>query len=98
MVATEAARRTRRARRTGPTRRRPPRETWRDTIRGVHIASEEEGRRLFDFQARKALGISGDEFIVRWDAGEYRRVSNSDQAHKIDRLAMLIPVARRTPA
>jgi hypothetical protein len=31
----------------------------------------EEGEHILDRQTRKILGISGDEFLRRWDAGEY---------------------------
>lgn len=30
-----------------------------------------QARRLFDHHARRMLGISGREFLRRWDAGEY---------------------------
>jgi len=33
--------------------------------------SREEGRALLDRQARYFLGISGDEFVRAWDAGEF---------------------------
>ena len=79
------------------TRIRRPRETWRDTIPGVHIATEQEGRALFDYQARKELGISGEEFLGRWDAGEYRDLVDAVMVRKIERLTMLIPFARRIP-
>lgn len=80
------------------TRVRRPRETWRDSIPGVHFATEREGLALFDYQARKELGISGEEFLARWDAGEYHDPADETIARRIERLAMLIPFARRTPA
>lgn len=98
MVATETPRRVLGAHRTGPTRVRPPRDTWRYTIPGVRLTTAKEGREIFDYQASKTLGISGEEFLRRWDAGEYRHVEDFDEAHKIDRLVMLMPFARRTPA
>lgn len=79
-------------------RRRRPREAWRDSIRGVHVATEQEGRDLVDCQARKHLGISGEEFLAQWDAGEYRRIADPVEARKVQRLAMLIPFARRVRA
>ncbi len=33
--------------------------------------SHEDLWAIFDQEARRALGISGDEFLRRWDAGEY---------------------------
>lgn len=79
-------------------RLRRPRQTWRDSIPGVHIATPSEGLRLFDYQVKKELGISGKLFLERLDAGEYRTVSDPVTARKVERLLMLIPFARRTRA
>ena len=73
------------------------RRVRRRPVAGVHVTTASEGRALFDHQATKVLGISGDEFLRRWDAGEYRNLPDADGARKIRRLAMLIPFARRTP-
>jgi hypothetical protein len=78
--------------------KRPPRETWRVSIPGVRMATEEEGQRLFDRQARRTLGISGEEFLERWDSGAYRDVTDPHEANKVRRVAMLIPSVRRTRA
>jgi hypothetical protein len=67
-------------------------------IPGVDILSREEGKALFDFQARKLLGISGDEFLRRLDAGEYEGPDETPEARKVNSLVMLLPFARRTPA
>jgi hypothetical protein len=69
-----------------------------DAIHGVHIATPEEGRALFDRQARKTLGISGNEFLKNWDAGKYRPVPDTADGRKVGRLVMLMPFARRTKA
>lgn len=53
-------------------------------------ASREEGIEILDRAARQALGISGEEFLRRWDAGEYEE--SEDRA--VARVAMLIPFAR----
>jgi hypothetical protein len=66
------------------------------SIPGVHIATVDEGRTLFDRQARKTLNISGDEFLRRWDSGEYRHVRDDAKGRRVRRLAMLIPFARRS--
>jgi hypothetical protein len=61
----------------------------------VRELSREEGRRLFDRQARRYLGISGEEFLERWDAGEY---GDPDDRTKnppgVMQLAMLLPFVR----
>ena len=56
----------------------------------VRELTREEGRELFDKRARALFGITGEEFLGRWDAGEYREASDS----KVATLAMLIPFAR----
>lgn len=63
----------------------------------AHVATEEEGRALVDHQARKHLGISGEEFLRRWDAGMYR-LADGEEAEKAARLSMLILFAGRTNA
>jgi hypothetical protein len=37
----------------------------------IRERSFEEGRELFDRQARLRLGMSGEEFLRAWDAGEF---------------------------
>ncbi len=51
----------------------------------------EEGRDLFDRKARQYLGVSGDEFIRRLEAGEY---GDPDDDSRVMRLVMLLPFAR----
>lgn len=61
----------------------------------VRELSREEGRQLFDRQARRYLGISGDEFLEKWDAGEY---GDPDDRTKnppgVMQLAMLLPFVK----
>jgi hypothetical protein len=61
----------------------------------IQYTAPHEGRRLFDYQARKLLGISGEEFLRKWDAGEYRDVADAPEQRHIMRLAMLIPFGRQ---
>jgi hypothetical protein len=35
-----------------------------------YLLSEEEGKRFFDEAIQEMLGISGEEFLRRYDAGE----------------------------
>lgn len=62
------------------------------SIPGVEILTREEGRAFFDRQARKYLGISGEEFLRRYDAGEFRP---SCQNLSVSRMVILLPFARR---
>lgn len=57
---------------------------------GIRELSYEEGWALLDERAREFLGIGADEFLHRWDAGEYANVDRSEVIH----VAMLIPFAR----
>ncbi len=50
-----------------------------------------EGRAIFDEAARCHLGMSGDEFLRRWDAGEF--ADDPDRPEVID-VAMMIPLVR----
>lgn len=53
-------------------------------------SAEAEGRALFDRAARRALGISGEEFLARWDSGEWADCDDPN----VDGIAMLLPFAR----
>jgi hypothetical protein len=56
--------------------------------------NQQEGRAFFEEQARKLLGISGEEFLRRWEAGEYDELADDPEHPEILRLATLIPFAR----
>jgi hypothetical protein len=56
------------------------------------VMTDEEAVALFDALARELLGISGKEFLQRFDAGEY---AGRDEPGIID-LVILLPLARRT--
>jgi hypothetical protein len=71
-------------------------ETAADTIPGVDLVTPEEGHALFDRRARKLLNISGEEFLRRWDAGEYRQIHDNAEGRKVGELVMMMPFARRT--
>jgi hypothetical protein len=51
----------------------------------------EQGRELLDRQARRYLGMSGEEFIAAWDAGEFNGESETPE---VARVAMLLPFGR----
>lgn len=54
--------------------------------------SYEEGRAVLDEQARRYLGVDGDEFVRRWDAGEF---ADADSRPGVMRVAMLLPLVRK---
>ena len=57
----------------------------------IRDLTDEEGRALFDNAARFYLGISGEEFVERWDSGCYDE--DPDQPDVVD-VVMLLPFAR----
>jgi len=59
---------------------------------GIQVveATRDEGRALLDRAARELLRISGDEFLEKWDAGDYEGADDP----ALTRVAMLIPFAR----
>ena len=74
-----------------------PEQTEAEAADGVVWLEPEDGRAMFDALARKTLGISGDEFIRRYEAGEYRGLPCNDAANwPLIRLSMLIPCGRPT--
>lgn len=76
---------------------KPDSTTVGEPEQGDHYVTPEEGRRIFDTAARKLVGISGDEFIHRWETGEYWGVAD-DPAHRhIGGLILMIPFARQEP-
>lgn len=67
-------------------------------IPGVDVLTWEEGVALFDRDARRDLGISGEEFLRRWDAGDYQPVPDTVEGRAIERLAVMIPFVRGAKA
>jgi hypothetical protein len=61
-----------------------------DTDIEVRELDREAGRELLDEQARKYLGVSGAEFLRRWEAGEI----DADDDPDVMRVAMLAGFAR----
>lgn len=56
--------------------------------------SPEEGRRMFDAAARRIAGISGDEFIRRYDAGEEAEIPDDAEHRNIIELGLMIRFGR----
>ncbi len=54
----------------------------------------EEARAVFDRKARRLLGISGEEFVRRWEAGEYCGDEETDEARLTNRLVMSLPLVK----
>ena len=50
-----------------------------------------EGRAIFDRAVRRALHMSGAEFLRKWNAGEFR---DPDSDPGVMEVVMLLPLAR----
>jgi len=61
---------------------------------GIRFLDDEEGREYFDVQARELIGMSGEEFLRRYDAGEYRDIKDDGEDGDLIMLIMMIPFAR----
>ena len=66
----------------------------RTTDSPVIEVTDEEGRRMFDEAAQEWLGITGEEFLRRYDAGEYADLVESEDIRRIVDLYLMIPFAR----
>jgi hypothetical protein len=65
-------------------------------IPGVDVLTPAEGRALFDRKAQEMLGISGEVFLQRLDAGFYAEMPDNAEHRHVDRLIMMLPFARPT--
>ncbi len=65
-----------------------------DTDGQVRFLTPEESRAFFDQEARRLLGISGEEFVRRWEAGEYTEIADDPDHPEILDLYMISPLGR----
>jgi hypothetical protein len=63
-----------------------------ETAPQPHLVNPAESREIFDRAARRYLGISGDEFIAAWEAGE---LDDDAERPEVARVAMLLPLVGR---
>jgi hypothetical protein len=63
--------------------------TFSTTDESIRYLTPDEGQELFDRQARRYLKMSGEEFLRRWEAGEF---DHDPDRPDIMRVAMLIPL------
>ncbi len=60
----------------------------------VHELNVEEVRALLDAEARRHLGISGEELVRRYDAGEVADIHRDGENSAFIKLEMHIPWGR----
>ena len=65
-----------------------------DVDSGIRFLDDDEARQQFDRQARRLLGLSGEEFLRRYDAGEYDTDLDDRQSRAVMKLAMLTDLVR----
>ncbi|MFD7901040.1 hypothetical protein ACFV4G_02240 [Kitasatospora sp. NPDC059747] len=58
-------------------------------------ADHSAGMAALDRAARRKLGISAEEFLAKWDAGDY---VGADENVRAQEVAMLLPLVRATLA
>lgn len=63
------------------------------TQRAPRQVSLREWQSYLDRRARRLLGMSGEEFITKWQAGKFEK---SDDPN-VMRVAMLLPLGRTDP-
>lgn len=61
---------------------------------GIRFLDDDEARELFDREARRLLGISGDEFLRRYDDGEYNGPLEGRMTSDVMMLLMMLDFAR----
>jgi hypothetical protein len=62
-----------------------------DTGVELHYVTPEESAEILDRQARKYLGMSGEEFVRLYEAGE---LDDDDYDSNVMRVSMLIPLSK----
>jgi hypothetical protein len=64
-----------------------------DELPPLVVFSPEEGRAIFDEAVRRAMGYSGEEFIRRWEAGEFANIPDDAEHRHIIELGLMLPLA-----
>jgi hypothetical protein len=65
------------------------------TTKYPSVMPADMAREMFDQEARDRVGMSGEEFLRRYDAGEFRDLEDTPEGRKVSYLVMLIPFGRQ---
>ena len=60
----------------------------------IRFLEDDESRAFFDVQSRRLMGMSGEEFLRRYDAGEFAEQLDDPDCRGLTQLVMLIPFGR----
>ncbi len=72
-------------------------ETAERIEQSLHWISTEGARARFDAEARRVMGMSGEEFLPRCDAGDFMNVHDDGENIDFEELEMLISWGRSAP-
>ncbi len=61
---------------------------------GIHWVTDEEAHAIFDREARQVMGMSGEEFLRRYDAGEFDDMPDDNDHLDYWGLVLSIPFGR----
>jgi hypothetical protein len=59
------------------------------------VLEPELAREFFDREAWRVVGMSGDEFIARYDAGEFHDLVDDPRGRELSYLILIIPFGRQ---
>ena len=59
------------------------------------IMPKEEALAFFEREIQRLMGMSGEEFIRRYDAGEYNDLEDIPETRNVLRASFLIPFGRQ---
>jgi hypothetical protein len=68
--------------------------TKREPIEGVQYINAAEAREIFDYQARRLMDMSGEEFLRRWDEGEFHDLFDKRGHENLTSLVMKMGLGR----
>jgi hypothetical protein len=60
----------------------------------TRFLTDDESHQYFDRQARRLMNMSGEEFIRKYDAGEFDAELDGPQHRALAKLVMLLPFGR----
>jgi len=61
---------------------------------GIRFLDDAESRQYFDRQARRLMNMSGEEFLRRYDDGEFEAELDGPRHRQLAKLVMLLPFGR----
>lgn len=60
----------------------------------IRYLDDEESHQLFDREARRLMNMTGEEFLRRYDAGEFEAEMDGPRHRQLVEMVMLLPFGR----